>query len=112
MLTYKEVYENRNVGKVVSFFSIEDIERYANETWAYSPNCHSTVYPQEQPFVPGEYFVSEKEFISGHCSEVIVAIVGVFKTATKSVFVAGKIYNESLKQTSNHVWKYFFRIKD
>lgn len=112
MLTYKEVYENKAIGKVVTFLSIVDIENYVNDRWAYSPNCKSVLYPQEQPFVPGEYFVSEKEFISGHSSEIIVAIQGVYKIAKLTPFVAGKIYNVGEVEQRNQGWKYFFRINN
>ena len=112
MLTYKEVYDNRTLVKVITFRSLADITNYANDRWAYSPNCKSIVYPQEDSFVPGEYFVSEKEFISGHSSEVIVAIQGVYRIAKSTPFVAGKIYNVGEIEQRNHIWKYFFRIKD
>lgn len=112
MITYKEVYENQRFGKIKDFFSLSEVQTYADDTWAYNSNVEAIVYPQEDPFIPAKYLVSEKEYISGHCADVLIAVKGTFPTATKSVFVAGKIWNESIEMRSNCVWYYLFRISD
>lgn len=112
MITYKDVYENQRVGKIKEFYTLEELDCYVKDAWAYSNNTTYKVFPQEASFVPGKYFVSEKEFIAGKMADIIVSITGRYKWANKQTFVAGRIYNEDVVDKQNTIWRYFFRISE
>lgn len=112
MITYKDVYENQRVGKIKEFYTLEELDWFVKDAWAYSNNTTYRVFPQEASFVPGKYFVSEKEFIAGKMADIIVSITGRYKWANKQTFVAGRIYDEDIVDKQNTIWRYFFRINE